>query len=29
MSDLWQGGGVDLDAYLTRVGYEGDVAADL
>ncbi|NKE56926.1 arylamine N-acetyltransferase [Lentzea sp. PSKA42] len=30
MSDsMWQGGGVDLDAYLTRVGYEGDVAADL
>jgi N-hydroxyarylamine O-acetyltransferase len=26
---MWQGGGVDLDAYLTRVGYEGDVAADL
>lgn len=26
---LWQGSGVDLDAYLTRVGYEGDVAADL
>ncbi|SFR03955.1 N-hydroxyarylamine O-acetyltransferase [Lentzea waywayandensis] len=30
MSDsMWQGSGVDLDAYLTRVGYEGDVAADL
>ncbi len=26
---MWQGSGVDLDAYLTRVGYEGDVAADL
>ncbi|MFS8103095.1 arylamine N-acetyltransferase [Lentzea alba] len=30
MSDsMWQGSGVDLDAYLRRVGYEGDVAADL
>ncbi|GAA1049261.1 arylamine N-acetyltransferase family protein [Arthrobacter russicus] len=30
MSDsMWQGSGVDLDAYLTRVGYEGDVAANL
>lgn len=30
MSDsMWQGEGVDLDAYLTRVGYEGDVAVDL
>lgn len=26
---LWQGSGVDLDAYLTRVGYRGDVATDL
>jgi N-hydroxyarylamine O-acetyltransferase len=26
---MWQGSAVDLDAYLTRVGYEGDVAADL
>ena len=26
---MWQGGGVDLDAYLTRVGYQGDVAPDL
>ncbi|WP_411146748.1 arylamine N-acetyltransferase family protein [Streptomyces sp. x-80] len=26
---VWQGGGVDLDAYLARVGYRGDVAADL
>lgn len=26
---MWQGSGVDLDAYLTRVGYQGDVAADL
>jgi N-hydroxyarylamine O-acetyltransferase len=26
---MWQGGGVDLDAYLTRVGYRGDVAPDL
>lgn len=26
---MWQGSGVDLDAYLTRVGYQGDVAPDL
>ncbi|MEU4805001.1 arylamine N-acetyltransferase [Actinosynnema sp. NPDC023587] len=26
---VWQGSGVDLDAYLTRVGYLGDVAPDL
>ncbi|WNV85435.1 arylamine N-acetyltransferase [Umezawaea sp. Da 62-37] len=26
---MWQGGGVDLDAYLTRVGHHGDVAPDL
>lgn len=26
---MWRGSGVDLDAYLTRVGYQGDVAADL
>ncbi|MBF8175670.1 arylamine N-acetyltransferase [Streptomyces olivaceus] len=26
---MWQGGGVDLDAYLERVGHRGDVAADL
>jgi N-hydroxyarylamine O-acetyltransferase len=26
---MWQGRGVDLDAYLTRVGYQGDVAPDL
>ncbi|KND28701.1 arylamine N-acetyltransferase family protein [Streptomyces acidiscabies] len=26
---MWQGGGVDLDAYLTRVGHRGDVAPDL
>ncbi|MET1074162.1 MAG: arylamine N-acetyltransferase [Umezawaea sp.] len=30
MSDsMWQGSGVDVDAYLARVGYRGDVAADL
>ncbi|MFD7516522.1 arylamine N-acetyltransferase [Streptomyces niveus] len=26
---MWQGSGVDLDAYLARVGYQGDVAPDL
>lgn len=26
---MWQGGGVDLDAYLTRVGHQDDVAPDL
>lgn len=26
---MWQGNGVDLDAYLTRVGYQGEVAPDL
>ncbi|KOV82539.1 arylamine N-acetyltransferase [Nocardia sp. NRRL S-836] len=26
---MWQGAAVDLDAYLARVGHEGDVAADL
>ncbi|MEV6237506.1 arylamine N-acetyltransferase [Lentzea sp. NPDC051838] len=26
---MWRGSDVDLDAYLTRVGYEGDVAPDL
>lgn len=26
---LWQGSGVDLDAYLSRVGYPADVAPDL
>ncbi|MEV7086110.1 arylamine N-acetyltransferase [Streptomyces sp. NPDC093085] len=26
---MWQGSGVDLDAYLARVGYRGDVAPDL
>ncbi|MEV2244400.1 arylamine N-acetyltransferase [Streptomyces sp. NPDC049970] len=26
---MWQGSGVHLDAYLARVGYQGDVAADL
>ncbi|HEX8868308.1 MAG TPA: arylamine N-acetyltransferase, partial [Lentzea sp.] len=26
---MWQGNAVDLDAYLTRVGYEGEVAPDL
>ncbi|MET9558121.1 arylamine N-acetyltransferase [Streptomyces sp. NPDC006645] len=26
---MWQGSGVDLDAYLTRVGHQGDVAPDL
>uniref|UniRef100_A0AAU3GSQ1 Arylamine N-acetyltransferase n=1 Tax=Streptomyces sp. NBC_01401 TaxID=2903854 RepID=A0AAU3GSQ1_9ACTN len=26
---MWQGPGVDLDAYLARVGYRGDVAGDL
>ncbi|MCS7476996.1 arylamine N-acetyltransferase [Umezawaea endophytica] len=26
---MWQGSGVDLDAYLTRVGYQEDVAPDL
>ncbi|WP_432160561.1 arylamine N-acetyltransferase family protein [Streptomyces sp. NRRL F-5630] len=26
---MWQGGGVDLDAYLERVGHRGDVSADL
>ncbi|MFG1665335.1 arylamine N-acetyltransferase [Streptomyces sp. Y7] len=26
---MWQGQGVDLDAYLTRVGYQADVAPDL
>ncbi|MGI5500739.1 arylamine N-acetyltransferase family protein [Lentzea sp. CA-135723] len=29
MTGLWQGDGVDLDAYLARIGFEGDVAADL
>lgn len=30
MSDsMWQGDGVDLDAYLARVGHRGEVAADL
>ncbi|MET9631799.1 arylamine N-acetyltransferase [Lentzea sp. NPDC006480] len=29
MSAMWQGERVDLDAYLTRVGHEGDVVADL
>ncbi|MFJ6572150.1 arylamine N-acetyltransferase [Streptomyces sp. NPDC091292] len=28
-ASMWQGSGVDLDAYLTRVGYQGDVAPDL
>ncbi|MEU9079539.1 arylamine N-acetyltransferase [Kitasatospora sp. NPDC048538] len=26
---MWQGAGVDLDAYLARVGYRADVAPDL
>ena len=26
---MWQGSAVDLDAYLTRIGYRGEVAADL
>ncbi|MFE3826789.1 arylamine N-acetyltransferase [Streptomyces sp. NPDC059092] len=26
---MWQGSGVDLDAYLSRVGYPADVAPDL
>jgi len=26
---MWQGCGVDLEAYLARVGYQGDVAPDL
>lgn len=26
---MWHGSRVDLDAYLTRVGYQGDVAPDL
>lgn len=26
---MWQGAGVDLDAYLARVGFEGEVKADL